>query len=164
MAWFPAASLTAAQVQAVLPAAWTALYAQPVSSAPADPATTASLTQVMMGYGVTFKPTGSGIVLVQLAGLVGSDTGLTSLLVGGRYGTGGAPVNGAAVTGTRFGAVEDQSLRGSGTGVGGGWATSAVLALTPGTTYWFDVALQTGNASDAGFVQAMSFTFAELPA
>src|SRR5258708_19693607 len=73
-------------------------------SLPANPAGTVSLTAVMMGLGSTCAITtnSSGRVLVTMTGQARTATAAVSCTTGGRYGTGTAPVNGAAGTRTTF--------------------------------------------------------------
>ena len=143
----------------------TGIAAAPVTVKPAAPAATASLTLVMMGLGATcaYTPSVSGVVLVAVTGYLQVATAVASLQVGCRYGTGTAPVNGAAVTGTRFGALGDPQLRPAAVGVPTAFAFTEVLSLVAGTAYWFDLALLTGNAADAASVTNISMTFAEQP-
>lgn len=86
----------------------------------------------------------------------GSGTVSTSNVVNG------VPLNGAAVTGTRFGSNAD--LPGSPPS----FATKDNyvafpdrLALSAGTTYWFDIGLQTNNASDNVTIVSVSAALAE---
>lgn len=139
--------------------------AEPASFAPSNPASTISLTQVMMGLGsaCAYTPTGSGTVLVTITGYCRSQTGQVPVTVGARSGTGTAPANGVAVTGTRIGPAADPTPSGSGAGSWTACPFTAILALTAGTPYWFDMALATSNASDAASVANMSMSFAELP-
>jgi parallel beta-helix repeat protein len=146
-----------------------AANAAPAAFLPANPADTTSTTLVMMGLGTTctYTPSGSGIVLVNVSGFgYQGGSSVNSIGLGPRYGTGTAPANGAAVTGTRFGCTTDPEIRPSATGIGSngaGFAFTALLALTPGTAYWFDIAALTTNASDPSALQNVSMTFAELP-
>jgi hypothetical protein len=151
--------------QNIISGAVTARNTAPVSFAPGNPAATVSLTAVMMGLGATcvYTPSGSGRVLVNVTGGGSTNTSALAMTAGCRYGTGTAPVNGAAVTGTRFGGAADQQLKS--TGVPATVETfgfTDVLVLTPGTAYWFDVALAASNASNSAEVLNMSMTFAEL--
>ena len=142
----------------------------PAGFTPANPATTVSTTLVMMGLGdsgsqaspVSYKPSSSGQVLVNVTGQVQSITALQAIAVGTRFGSGTPPVNGAAVSGTRFGGVGDQNLRASVVGATASFTVTALLTLTPGTTYWFDVALSTASASDAAAALNVSVTLVEL--
>jgi hypothetical protein len=141
--------------------AWSAA---PASFTPANPATTASLTLVMMGLGstVTYTPKASGVVLVMATAVVFTATAAVSMTCGGRYGTGAAPANGAAVTGTRFGAAADSTLEGTSVTAGEAFALAAVLALVPGTAYWFDFALDTSVAADVATMVNPAFSIAEI--
>jgi hypothetical protein len=137
--------------------------AAPASFAPSNPASTTSTTLVMMGLGSTcaFTPASSGKVLVNVIAYVATATAAVSATVGARYGTGTAPSNGAAVTGTAFGGAADPAVTGSGTGNRSCVAFTAVLSLSASTAYWFDLALLTANASDAASVINVQMSFLE---
>jgi hypothetical protein len=140
--------------------------AAPVNFKPANPASTTSITLVMAGIGATcaYTPTGSGLVAVQLTGTFYQSVSVApEVVIGGRYGTGTAPVNGAAVTGTRWGAGSDPAFTGPAAGSPSGFAFTDLLALAAGTAYWFDLAFDTGNAADAAHLQTLSVTIFELP-
>jgi hypothetical protein len=147
-------------------AVYTGLGASAASfaSTPAAPTGTTSTTLVMAGLGSTwaFTPGNTGKVLVTVTGGSNVGTALTYTTVGARYGTGTAPANGAAVTGTRFGAAGDPSFESGATGHNTGFAFTAVLPLTAGTAYWFDLALATGNASDTAVFSNLAITITEL--
>lgn len=98
-----------------------------------DPATVTSAAFLHMGFGSTWKLTPNrtgGILILICAQQAGTPTTQVSL----RFGTGTAPVNGAAATGT--GATA--------TNVVAGMFSQGVLigGLTLGTAYWFDVIIQ----------------------
>jgi Pectate lyase superfamily protein len=142
--------------------------AAPLTSTPTAPTGTASTTLVMMGLGTnatgtpwSCTPQSSGNVLVLVSGET-SNTGAHNQTYGGRYGTGTAPVNTTAVTGTRFGGPSDQTTEAGAATVAVPFALSAVLSLTPGTAYWFDLALETGNAAGTASFAELSFTAIEL--
>jgi hypothetical protein len=67
-------------------------------STPGTPTGTTSMVGVMMGLAGTITPTRGGPVLLLMT--LQLDSGADTAFVGLRYGTGGAPVNGAALTGT----------------------------------------------------------------
>jgi hypothetical protein len=136
--------------------------AAPAASSPGAPATTTSVTQVMMGLAASFTASGSGRVLVTCTATVRTQTAQTTVTVGGRFGTGTAPVNGAAVTGTVFGPAADPVIQGSGAGSFTTFAVSDVLVLTPGQANWFDLAIATGNVADAAGAANVKFTFVEV--
>ena len=130
------------------------------SGQPGNPAATASLTLVMMGIGGTCKitPGSSGKVAVTITGLVGTNTAAVNLTFGARFGTGTAPTNGAAVSGTRWGSgAADLTTRSTVLAVGIPFALCDLLTLTPATAYWFDIALLTSAGADTAFVTNLSF-------
>jgi hypothetical protein len=136
-----------------------------VSATPANPTATSSTSLKMMGLAAAFTPTNQApAVLVIITGVAATATAVQAITVGGRYGTGTAPANAAAVTGTRFGAATDPVI-GPAALAGNGipFTLAAVLNLNPGTAYWFDLAVATGNASDAASVTSIGVTIAELP-
>lgn len=110
---------------------------------PANPTATASATPVMMGLGATchITPSFSGRVDMSIEALINSSIVGGSWTVHLRYGTGTAPINGAAQTGNQATAVFS----------GGNAASSGVFqypftlravitGLVPGTAYWIDLA------------------------
>lgn len=142
--------------------------AAPLGSTPTAPAATASTTLVMMGLGTNatgtpwaFTPLSSGKVLVNVTGLVTTATAVATATFGGRFGTGTAPINGAAVSGTRFGGAGDSTTRPQSAGAAVPFALTAVLSLTAGTTYWFDLALDTNAGADAASVSDVSISIIE---
>ena len=139
--------------------------AAPVQLTPANPTATASTTLVMAGLGttLTYTPLSSGLVLITIGGAYFTNTAAVGVTLAGRYGTGTAPANGAAVTGTRWPGASD-SVFGATTAAGAGdpFAFTAVLTLVKNTAYWFDVALATANAADAALVTNIACSIAEL--
>ena len=108
---------------------------------PSNPSHTNSTTGVMMGLAVTYIPTRSGIVMVQVEGQMQTDTANDGAQASLYYGTAPAPSNGAALTGTQKGkpAIVDSfpaSAKRWQFGI-----TTVISGLTVGTTYWFDLAL-----------------------
>ncbi len=106
---------------------------------PANPTGTTSTTQVMAGLGSTCKitPTYSGRAMVQFQGSAyNSTTG--NVLAQIRYGTGTAPSNGAAATGTTAGNIVTATIP-SATYRSPMALAAIVTGLTPGTAYWFDL-------------------------
>ena len=143
-----------------------AVTASSVATAPASPASTTSTSQVMMGLGSTaswaFTPLNTGIVTVSVMGGFLTQTAITSCTIGGRFGTGTAPVNGAAVTGTSFGG--NTVYQATSISHPSQFSILGRFSLTPGTAYWFDLAVATGNASDAATVSNVAVLIEELPA
>lgn len=109
---------------------------------PADPASTTSTTGVMMGLGTTCKltPSYSTRVHITVDGVL-SATATARVFAIGKFGTGTAPINGAAFSGTTFGGTRAVSIGATFTD-GIPFSTSAVITgLTPATAYWFDIDL-----------------------
>lgn len=107
------------------------------------------------------NPTATSSASLVMTGVAAIATALVAETIGARFGTGVAPANGAAVTGTRFGTLGDPTVEAAAVGQGLPFTFTAVLTLVAGTTYWFDVALATANASDAASVTNVGMSFAE---
>src|SRR5260370_34607452 len=71
----------------------------------ADPALPASLVGVMMGVAVAIAPTNSGKLLILVSGDCTDSVISDGAAMQIRYGTGTAPLNGAALVGTAAGSV-----------------------------------------------------------
>lgn len=111
---------------------------QIVTAAPANPTGTTSLTQVMSGLAVYFTPriTGRVQVTVQLQG--GNNTLADGALAQVRHGTGTAPTNGAAATGTADGKSQ-QNISPAAANILPINLDVEIEGLVLGTTYWFDL-------------------------
>jgi hypothetical protein len=110
----------------------------------------------MMGLGVTITPVITGNLLMTITGSFSFSTANTqsSRL---RYGTGTAPVNGAAPVGTLVGSVTQGTAAAAGeqlpfTMIG------VVTGLSTGTAYWIDAALW----ANAGTAQIFGVTVAAI--
>lgn len=139
--------------------------AAPAQLTPANPAATASTSLVMMGLGSTlaYTPASSGLVLITVGGMFFSSTAAVAVTLTGRYGTGGAPANGAAVTGTRWPGAADPTFGATTAAAAGNpFSFTAILTLVKGTAYWFDLALATANAADAASAANLFVSIAEL--
>jgi hypothetical protein len=78
-----------------------------------------------------------------------------------RYGTGTAPANGSAMTGTGFG--DGQFFGSPSTAFNGQFALNGIISgLTPGTPVWVDVAFDTANSSDAASLVNLSAIIEEV--
>jgi hypothetical protein len=140
-----------------------------VAAKPANPTGTTSITAVMMGLGssITFTPAGTGIVKITLTTLVQITAGSAgSVTVSGRYGTGSAPANAAAASGTTFGPATDPAVRvnTAAAGVGTPHTITDRLALTPSTPYWFDLAITSPGSGDTCLPGNIVAVIEELPA
>lgn len=117
------------------------------TSSPADPSAITSATDVMAGLGTTFVPTSSKVEIA-IQGDLGVSNAGNSITAQARYGTGSAPANGDAVSGTTVG-TKIVALPTSTTQRLPFSITVEISGLTPGTTYWFDLAMSRtgGNAT-----------------
>jgi len=139
--------------------------AAPAAFLPADPASTVSVnTPVMMGLGATcaYTPAGAGLVAINITGLGATATAAVQFNIGPRFGTGTAPINGAADTGTRFGTTADQLIKVPSIGGKTAFGFTAQVQLVTGTAYWFDLAISTNTGGDAASISAVSMTITEL--
>lgn len=129
-------------------------------TSPGDPTGTTSATAVMMGLAGSLTPLLTGRILVLLSGTIANATAIAD---GGtvqiRFGTGAAPANGDAVTGTLIAAqdyVAATTAQKSPFGLHG-----VISGLTLGTAYWIDAALLAITSGTATIKKA-SLTLLEL--
>jgi len=113
---------------------------------PADPTGTTNTSGLMMGIGVanSLTPLYTGRVLAIISGNLTNSTAAAGdgAKVQIRYGTGAAPANGAALTGTAVGYIVSSVLERATAGDLQGFACQAIISgLTTGTGYWFDISL-----------------------
>jgi hypothetical protein len=117
-----------------------------LSATPATPTGTNNTTGLMMGLGGTcaIAPVFSGRILVSLVYSETVSVAASSPTTKLRYGTGTAPSNGAALTGTQIGNTQLIT-------VSAGWYAGSlggvVTGLTVGTTYWLDIGLASSSSS-----------------
>lgn len=110
---------------------------------------------VMLGTGATITPatTGTVEVIISQECINGTSTGATDgLLYQIAWGTGSAPANGAAQTGTVVGIpheMENGSTVTTGDRKTGCPINALITGLTPGTTYWIDEQIKAVVAADA---------------
>lgn len=111
-----------------------------VTAAPSAPTGTTSTAGVMMGLATAFTPVVTGKALITITGNMANDTVAYGASARMRYGTGTAPANGDAATGT--GAGSDVSFLAAAAAQRVPFAISEyVSGLTIGTAYWFDLRL-----------------------
>lgn len=113
-------------------------------SLPANPAGTISTGGLMMGLGGSsaYTPVKTGKVLVIFTGLIANSFASGTSKPQIRYGTGAAPANGAALTGTAVGNAPVMTNNANTAGLRSGFTCMAVISgLTLGTPYWFDLSL-----------------------
>lgn len=127
---------------------------------PANPSGVNNATGLMAGLAVSFTPAASGrvLVVVSLNWNNGSTGSVASFQI--RYGTGTAPTNGAALTGSTAGSLISNRSP-NGTDPQAGAASGTATGLSVGTTYWFDLS----QASDGGSTTTLtniSYTIVEI--
>jgi len=105
----------------------------------AAPAGTTSTTGLMMGLAGAITPAHSGNVLLIVSGTLTNGTTSDGASLQIRYGTGAAPTNGAALTGTAVGNnIADNNPVTNKIPFS---VQAVVTGLTVGTAYWVDVGL-----------------------
>lgn len=108
---------------------------------PANPTATTSVTAVHMGVGstCTITPTFSTRLFFVIQGVAMNSTTNQVTGVQLRFGTGAAPANGAAATGTLVGSQQAITVAGGNTS--SGFSLSGIVTgRTPAVAVWFDVA------------------------
>lgn len=107
---------------------------------PADPTGTTNTTGLMMGLAGAITPVFSGRVMVSITGNIENNTSGSGVKAGIYYGTGTAPVNAAAITGTLVGSVPQFTTAAAAQRVPIN-ITIIITGLTLGTAYWLDLML-----------------------
>lgn len=109
--------------------------------APTGTASTAA--QVMMGLGSTCKitPNASTRVFFQMQGAFANNTANDGAIGQLRFGTGAAPANAAAATGTTLSGNLAQVAFATANSSSSFNTLGVATGLTPGTAYWFDMSL-----------------------
>lgn len=131
-----------------------------LTGTPADPTGTTSTTAVMMGLNQTITPAVSTRLLITICGQMANNTINDGATVQVRYGTGTAPTNGAALTGTQLGA--SQTFTALVAAQKDGFSiTGIATGLTIGTAYWIDAALNVVTGGTAT-VTGITVTASEL--
>lgn len=112
-----------------------------VTATSAAPTGTTSATSVMMGIAASITPTASTRLCITVSGQMANNTINDGVTVDLRYGTGSAPTNGAAVTGTLVGIAQTNTVK-TAAQVSGFAITGVATGLTVGTAYWIDVSVK----------------------
>lgn len=114
------------------------------SAQPGNPTGTSNTTGLMMGIAGSITPAFSGRLFVSISGSIGSNTTTAGrgAKVQMRFGTGGAPANAAALTGTAIGSLVQWLSFGTTANIKSPFCLTAVTTgLTLGTAYWLDLGL-----------------------
>jgi hypothetical protein len=138
--------------------AWVAVPAAPVAAAivavtPANPVTTGNAAGAMMGMGnvcVATLARGTRLFAQFTFNLTGGGGPVTHSATM-RYGTGAAPANQAAPTGTAIGSTVQAAAPAAGYNYAG-TCSWVLTGLTPGVPYWFDLSVVPGAGEVAGVV------------
>ena len=103
-----------------------------------------------LGSTIAVIPRKTGNFLINYSALIASSVTSDGYTAYCYYGTGTAPVNGAAVTGTRVGRtpLENDKVSGGGLAVSHG-ASGMMIGLTIGTQYWLDMSLLASTGGTA---------------
>jgi hypothetical protein len=132
-------------------------------SSPGDPTGTTDTTGVMMGLAGSVTPARSGKVLIIIDGDITNGTASMGGKIQIRYGTGTAPSNGAALTGTGVGGVCNWMNAGSNVNRGIFSVQYIVSGLSVSTAYWIDLSLaRTGATSSTTSIKNITITALEL--
>lgn len=136
-----------------------------VTTLSAAPTGSASATLVALGLNTTYRPRQTGRVLVLLSAVAGNNTTTDGMTYNLYFGTGAAPSNGAAVSGTAIGSLQtitslvaselttSVNLHGIVTGLVAD-SVNSLGATVAGTTYWFDVMFSNVTGGTVTFTNA----------
>lgn len=128
---------------------------------PANPTGTTNATGVMMGLSGSITPANTGNIMIVISGDAQDSAGNNGTVkIQIRYGTGSAPSNGAALTGSTAGGQPNYLPAGGGSPTP--FALNAIVTgLTLGTTYWIDISLSVGSG-DTAAVKNISISAFEI--
>lgn len=132
-----------------------------LQTTPAAPTGTGSATAVMMGLGstCTLTPTASTRVFVQFIGC-SSATIASGGVIQCKFGTGTAPANGVATTGTDVGTTATSTFT-LGNEKIPFTAGGIITGLSIGTAYWFDLSMLAGGGTVS--INSVSCSAHEIP-
>ena len=119
------------------------------TSSPGDPSGTTDTTGKMMGLAGSFTPSFSGRVLIMLSGNIASSAAADGAAVQISYGTGAAPSNAGALTGTAVGSIEQITTANANASKYPFCCVALVTGLTLATAYWVDARLKAITAGTA---------------
>ena len=124
-----------------------------------NPSATTSTTTVMAGLAGAITPRTTGNIFVTIPGQLQNVNGNVTVSVQGFYGTGTAPSNGAAQTGTAFGGVMAPIAANSGAKALTFTCIGMISALSTNVTYWLDVGFSANNSGTATLTQVSISAF-----
>lgn len=114
-----------------------------------NPSGTTSTSRVMMGLACTFTPNHNGVALITVSGTIANSTAGQGVQYELRFGTGGAPANAAALTGSSGSNPVTWNPPGAPVTSAPFSTTGVATGLVAGTTYWLDLALAAFSANTA---------------
>jgi len=129
-------------------------------ASPSDPTLTTNTTGLMMGLAGTVTPTLTGRILIMLSGDLQNSVSGDGCKVQLRYGTGTAPTNAAALTGTTAGGLVN-FLAAANNDRSPVALQAIVTGLTIATAYWIDVGLAAVTGGNAA-LKNVSLTVVEI--
>lgn len=122
------------------------------NSAPGNPTGTTDTTGLMMGLAGAITPR-TGKIVVVISGNGANNTINDGFKVRIRYGTGTAPANGAALTGTAVGTTAEGTNDIAANAKSPFTVVSVITGLTAGTAYWLDVQLAAVTGGTAAITE-----------
>jgi hypothetical protein len=128
-----------------------------------NPGTTSSASYLMQGFGSGWKltPTTYGVIRITIDGTI-QCASLTFPAFKLAYGTSSAPSYGSSATGTVVGSTTTLASVGATAQTFPFCKDFIITGLSPGTAYWFDVQLTSGNGSAGVGLYGLEFTAQEL--
>jgi hypothetical protein len=134
-----------------------------LQTTPSNPTGTTSGTGVMMGLGSTCKitPSYSGRVQIFFSGVGSNNTASDAWILLVKFGTGAAPVNAAAPTGTNIGAGTAGTSAIASAALPFGGIGGIITGQAIGTQIWFDIDLQAAVGGTAS-VSSLTCTAMEF--
>ncbi|GMP11858.1 hypothetical protein [Bradyrhizobium sp. TM239] len=134
------------------------------SATPANPGGTANTTGVMMGLGATCKvtPATTGRIRFTIIGNVTNNNISKNTTVLGRYGTGSAPSNAAALTGTVFDSGRTYSTAAAGSPLMLFAVEGIISGLTLSTQVWYDASVATNDSGTTSSISSIQCLAAEF--
>lgn len=160
---FQGSAITADRVLTLPLTAQTEILAvrpQIVESSPANPTGTNSNVGVMMGLAVAFTPRVTGRIKVTIDGLYAATNAGSQVAIGLRFGTGGSPANGAALTGTLVTPEPNYYIAQSNEPMS--FSFSRIIdSLVIGTPIWIDINVRRGGNNSTCTVSSLNIIVEE---
>lgn len=129
-----------------------------LSAGPSNPGGTSNAAGVMMGLGASCKvtPATSGRVRFTVKGNVTNNNSSKNTTIQGRYGTGTAPSNAAALTGSAFDAAIVVTTTAASSPLSFFTADGTVTGLSVGVQAWFDVSVAPNDGATTSSISNLT--------